>query len=57
MKILKMLIIIFIAIMIEQGFIDIFEKEEGNDKKRIKAIIVVVLLMVETMIIFSGGIV
>lgn len=57
MKALKILLIVFIAIMIEQGFIDIFEKERNEKKRREKAIVVVILLIIETMLIFSGGII
>ena len=57
MKWFKVLLIIFIAIMIEQGFIDIFEKERKEKNKRQKAVIVIILLIIETMLIFSGGIV
>lgn len=57
MWMIKVLIIVFIGIMIEQGFIDIIEKESDNKKKREKAIVIVILLAIETMIIYSGGIV
>ena len=57
LKVIKVLIVIFIGIMIEQGFIDIMERESDNKKKREKAIVIVILLAIETMIIYSGGIV
>lgn len=57
MKVVKVLLIIFIGVMIEQGFIDLFEKKEKKEEKRVKAVVVIGLLIIETMIIFSGGIV
>lgn len=57
MKWIKVLLIIFIGIMIEQGFIDIIEKERDERQRRAKAVVVVILLVIETMIIFSGGVI
>lgn len=57
MKWLKVLLIVFIGIMIEQGFLDIIGRERKERERRAKAVVVVVLLVIETMIIFSGGIV
>lgn len=57
LKVTKVLMVIFIGIMIGQGFIDIMERERDNKKKREKAIVIVILLVIETMIIYSGGIV
>lgn len=57
MKWIKVLIIVVIGIMIEQGFLDLFEREENEKQRRAKAVVVVILLVIETMIIFSGGIV
>lgn len=57
MKWIKVLIIVFIGIMIEQGFLDLFGREENEKQRRAKAVVVVILLVIETMIIFSGGIV
>lgn len=57
MKVLKILLIVFIGIMIEQGFIDIIDKERNEKTKKEKAIVVVIMLILETMLIFSGGIV
>lgn len=57
MKWIKVLIIVFIGIMIEQGFIDIIVRERDEKQKRAKAVVVVILLVIETMIIFSGGVI
>lgn len=57
MKVMKVLLIVFIGIMIEQGFIDIFEKESNKKRRKEKAVVLVILLVIETMLIFSGGIV
>lgn len=57
MKWLKVLLIVFIGIMIEQGFIDIIVRERDEKQRRAKAVVVVILLVIETMLIFSGGIV
>lgn len=59
MKIMKIILIVFIGILIEQGIIDLFEKEKKRDEGETKAkgVIVVGLLIIETMLIFSGGIV
>lgn len=56
-KMIKVLFIIFIGIMIEQGFLDIYEKEREDKRRKEKAIVIVILLMIETMLIFSGGII
>lgn len=57
MKWLKVLLIVFIGIMIEQGFLDIIGRERKERDRRAKAVVVVILLVIETMLIFSGGIV
>lgn len=57
MKWIKLLIIVFIGIMIEQGFLDLFEREENERERRAKAVVVVMLLVIETMIIFSGEVI
>ena len=54
---IRVLIVVFIGIMIEQGFLDLFEKKEGEKEKRAKGIVVLILLIIESCLVFSivGG--
>ena len=56
-QMIRVLIVVFIGIMIEQGFLDLFEKKEGEKEKRAKGIVVLILLIIESCLVFSivGG--
>jgi hypothetical protein len=50
---IRVLIVIFIGIMINQGFIDLIEGEESESRKRVKGIVVLILIIIESCIGFS----